>query len=259
MNRELMDRMVGAVRKAQKLLDDSPRVARALEPALNVCYFLSLGHGYDFEHYLAAFQDPALPVYGAFECDDDYLAWMLSELEDGRVPRGLVEVAGTRFMIGYSRALGDALLFRIPAAEDLRRPFVEQEREQLWDALDRAEGALSNARDEEAVEGLHWAALGLHFVCEAGCASEYAWFSEHIEDGLRPLRVFETLEEAEDWLWNHPSPPNGAPIQVGSEELTVGYWPGAGVRALLHALTLPVTAVKEEEEEDEGGDGGLVH
>ena len=51
-----MDRMVGAIRKAQNLLSDSPEVVEALLPALNVSYFLLDGHGHNFEDYLAAFQ-----------------------------------------------------------------------------------------------------------------------------------------------------------------------------------------------------------
>ncbi len=48
-----------------------------------------------------------------------------------------------------------------------------------------------------------------------------------------PLCSFSTREEADAWLKNHPSPPHGASVRVGKEELSVGYWRESGLRTLL--------------------------
>ena len=255
MNRKEMDRMMVAVSKAQELLRDSPQTVQLLDAALNVGYFLCQGYGYDFEDYLAAFRDPEQLPYAAFESDDDFITWTLMELEAGRVPRYIVEVDSVRFSIGYTRERGDALLLRIPSPERVRRPPTPQGQERLWEALDQAYEVLCGSTED--VEGLHCAALGLHFIHEAHCTPHYAWFLEHLNDDIPPLCIFRNKEEAEEWLNTHPSPPNGAPIAVGQDQYMVGYWRETGQRALMRMLTLR-NAV-EEEPRGGGNGGGFVH
>jgi hypothetical protein len=255
MNRKEMDRMMAAVSKAQERLRDSHKTVQLLDVALNVGYFLCLGHGYDFDDYLAAFRDPAQP-YDGFECDDDFHTWTLVELEAGRVPRGVVEIDSVRFSIGYTRARGDAMLLRIPSPEQVRRPRAPFGQERLWDALDKAYEVLRGSADD--VEGLHCAALGLHFVHESGCATEYGWFLSHLEEDVPPLCIFRNKEEAEEWLNTHPRPPNGALIAAGSEAYMVGYWRETGQRALVRMLTIR-KFVKEEPRGGGDGGGGFVN
>jgi hypothetical protein len=255
MNRTEMDRMMAAVSKAQERLGGSPPVAQALEPALKVGYFLCLGLGDDFDQYLAAFRDPALPVSGTFACDEDFVAWALAQREAGRVPRGIVEVAGTRCTIGYSRAKGDVQLLRLPSVEDVRRPLMGEQQEWLWNALDRAYEVLRDSAED--VEGLHCAALALRFLHESGCTSEYVWFLEHSDEELVPVCVFNTMEDAEDWLERHPSPPSGAPVHVGAQEYMVGYWPTSRERALLRIM--PLRQVMNLVPREGGGGGRLMH
>jgi|GEM_PF-2553512 len=229
MNRDELDRMVGALRNAQELLRDTPEVAEALLPALNVSFFLLDGHGHNFEDYLAAFRGAPLPFLGAFSNPEEFDAWLKTHFEPP--PRGTTQIAGERYTLGYSRLNGTPLLLQLPLVKDLRRPGGEQEQERLWLALDQAQAVLSSSPEE--LEGLHAAALALHFIHAAGCEREFAHFLAHFDEHLPPLCFFATREEAEAWLKNHPSPPDGATVQVGEDEFTVGYWPSSGRRVLL--------------------------
>jgi hypothetical protein len=123
-----------------------------------------------------------------------------------------------------------------------------QGQERLWLALDQAHAVLSSSPED--VEGLHSAALALHFVQEAGCAEEFEHFLAHFDEPSPPLCSFVTREEAEAWLKNHPSPPDGATVQVGEDELTVGYWPSSGRRVLLRFPKYEELDDVEEEDED---------
>ncbi|WNG14175.1 hypothetical protein [Cystobacter fuscus] len=214
-----VDRMVGAIRKAQDCLDASSDLVEALLPALNVSYFLLDGHGQNFEDYLAAFSGTSLPSLGSFSSREELDAWLKTHSEPP--PSGSLRIAGERYTLGYSRASGQPLLLRLPPLEALRRPEIEQGQDLLWRALDEAHSALSSSPED--LEGLHSAALALHFVHEAGCARDFARFLAHLDAPLLPLCSFATREEAESWLGKHPRPPHGACVQVGGEMLTVGY------------------------------------
>lgn len=244
MNRDELDRSVGALRKAQELLSGFPEVAEALAPALHASYFLLDGHGLNFEDYLAAFRGSSLPLLGSFSSRAEFEAWLKTHFVPP--PRGALLVGDERYSLGYARASGQPLLFRVPPVEVLRRPGGTEEQEELWSALDRARTVLDSSPAD--VEGLHSAALALHFIHEAGCAGEFAHFLAHLDEHLPPLRSFATREEAEAWLKSHPSPPDGACVQVGDEQFTVGYWPRTGLRALLR---YPTDEALEEVAEDE--------
>ncbi|MFP2927075.1 hypothetical protein ACLESO_18110 [Pyxidicoccus sp. 3LG] len=220
---------MGALIKAKELLRGSPEVAEALVPALHASYFLLDGHRHNFDDYLAAFRGSSLPFLGTFSSREEFDAWLKNHFEPP--PRGALVVAGNRYTLGYARLSGQPLLLQVPSVEDLRRPGDTEGREQLWFALDRARAVLGSSPG--AVEGLNSAALALHFIHEAGYAREFAHFLAHPDEHLPPLCSFATREEAEIWLKSHPSPPDGACVQVGEEQLTVGYWPASGRRALL--------------------------
>ncbi|MFY0583839.1 hypothetical protein ACN28S_64600 [Cystobacter fuscus] len=214
-----IDRMVESVGKAQDCLGASPELAEALLPALNVSYFLLDGYGQNFEDYLAAFTGTALPSLGSFSSREEFDAWLKTHSEPP--PSGSLRIAGERYSLGYSRASGQPLLLRLPPVEDLWRPGGEEGRERLWHALDEAHSTIGSSPED--LEGLHSAALALHFIREAGCARDFARFLAHLDAPLPPLCSFATREEAEAWLAKHPRPPHGASVQVGGELLTVGY------------------------------------
>ncbi|OJH37413.1 hypothetical protein BON30_29470 [Cystobacter ferrugineus] len=214
-----VDRVVGAIRKAQDALGASSELAEALLPALNVSYVLLDGHGQNFEDYLAAFTGISLPSLGSFSSREEFDAWLKTHSEPP--PSGSLRIARERYTLGYSRASGEPLLLLLPRIEDLWRPGGEEGRERLWRALDEAHSALSSSPDD--LEGLHSAALALHFIREAGCTRDFARFLAHLDEPLPLLCSFATREEAESWLRKHPRPPHGASVQVGGEMLTVGY------------------------------------
>lgn len=244
--RDEVDRMVGSIRKAQELLSGSPEAADALVPALNVSYFLLDGHGHNFEDYLAAFRDASLPFLGTFSSPKEFDAWL--KTHSMPPPRGSMRIAGERYTLGYARLDGKPLLLRLPLVEDLRRPGGVEGQARLWPALDQAQAVLGSSPED--LEGLHSAALALHFIHESGCAREFEHFLAHLDEHLPPLCSFSTREEAEAWLKNHPSPPDGATIQVGEDELTVGYWPGSGRRALIYFPKYEALDDVEKEDED---------
>lgn len=231
MNRTELDRTVGAVRKAQELLGDSPGVADALAPALNVSFFLLDGHGYNFGDYLAAFKDPSAPPLGSFPTREDFASWLKTHFVPP--PMGTVQIGGHRYSLGYERLKGESLLLRIPSAEELKRPGEAREQEPLWRALDQAQATLQSSPED--LEGLHSAALALHFIHEAGCAQEFAHFLSHFDEPLPPLCSFATREEADAWLMAHPSPPNGACVWIAEEEFIVGYVRERDQRLLVRA------------------------
>lgn len=245
MIRDELDRSVGALRKALELLQGTPGIAESLAPALHVSYFLLDGHGHNFEDYLAAFRGASLPFLGTFSSRTEFDAWLRAHFVPP--PHGALQVAGERFTLGYARVSGQPLLFRVPRVEDLRRPGGTEGQEQLWLTLDRAQAVLGASIAD--VEGLHFAALALHFIHEAGCSHEFAHFLAHLDEHLPPLCTFATREEAEAWLKRHPSPPDGACVQVGEERLTVGYWPRSGLRSLLR---YPQDEESDEAAEDDG-------
>jgi hypothetical protein len=246
MNRDEMDKMVGALRKAQKLLSGSPVIAEALLPALNVSYFLRDGHWHNFEDYLAAFRGASLPFLGAFSSPEEFDAWL--ETHFVPPPRGNMQIAGERYTLGYSRLSGEPLVLRLPLEKDLRRPGGVEEQARLWPALDQARAVLDSSPED--LEGLRSAALALHFIHAAGCSREFECFLTHFEEHLPPLCSFSTRDEADAWLKNHPSPPDGATVQVGEEQLTVGYWPRSGRRVLLRFPKNDALDDLEEEDED---------
>ncbi|WNG51907.1 hypothetical protein F0U60_53210 [Archangium minus] len=246
MNRDEMNRRVGAIRKAQERLSGSPEVVEALLPALYVSYFLLDGHGHNFEDYLAAFRGASLPFLGAFSSPEEFGTWLKTHFVPP--PRGNMQIAGERYTLGYSRLNGTPLLLRLPLAKDLRRPGGAQGQERLWLALDQAEAVLSDSPED--LEGLHSAALALHFIHAAGCEREFSHFLAHFDEHLPPLCSFFTREEADAWLKNHSSPPHGASVMVGEDEFTVGYWPRNGHRVLLRVPQDEAFDDSDDEDQD---------
>jgi len=159
-----------------------------------------------------------------------------------------MQIADERYTLGYSLLNGTPLKLRLPLVEDSRRPGGVAGQARLWFALDQAQAALGSVPEE--LEGLHSAALALHFIHEAGCTRAFEHFLAHFDEHLPPLCSFSTREEAEAWLKKHPSPPAGATIHVGEDELTVGYWPRSGRRALIHFPKYEASDDVEEEDED---------
>jgi hypothetical protein len=230
MNADEVARIVGPLRKAQERLSGSPEAAAALLPAVNVSHFiLGSGHAHNFEEYLAGFRGTGRPLLGVFFNQEEFTAWLTTHFVPP--PRGTVEISGERYSLGYSRVSGQPRLLRLPSTETLMRPGGAEGENPLWLALDKAQEVLGSSPED--VDALHCAALALHFIHETGCTREFARFLAHFDEPRPPLRSFATREEAEAWLRNHPSPPHGASVQAGEEELTVGYWRERDQRVLV--------------------------
>ena len=106
----------------------------------------------------------------------------------------------------------------------------------------------STPEQEEALENVQSV---LSFI-EA--RNETAAFADHVArfdtTPLTPVLSFETRHEAEAWLRDHPSPPNGALIQAAKTLYTLSYSRRLEHRELLRVQT-PEALAQEEDGEDE--------
>ena len=112
----------------------------------------------------------------------------------------------------------------------------------------------STPEQHEAIEN---ARLVLYFIegrREAGPFTDY--FEKFDTEPLRPLIAFETKDEADTWLRNHPAPPHGATIGAAGSLYTLAYLREPEHRKLLRVLadkelmrTDDAEAQAEEEEE----------
>ena len=93
----------------------------------------------------------------------------------------------------------------------------------------RAEAFFTKLRDEtdsaEEREQLQVILDTLHFISSTGQHGAFGEYLEHVEAGAPPYVIasFETREEAEAWLGNHPSPPVSANVLIANDYHDVLY------------------------------------
>jgi hypothetical protein len=65
----------------------------------------------------------------------------------------------------------------------------------------------------------------LHFIASTGQHRAFGEYLDHLEAGAPPyvMASFATKEEAEDWLRNHPAPPDSANVLIGNDSHDVVY------------------------------------
>ncbi|ATB29605.1 hypothetical protein [Melittangium boletus] len=115
-----------------------------------------------------------------------------------------------------------------------------------------------HASTPEQHEALENARLALYFIEGRSEAGPFADYLEKFDaESRRPLIAFETKDEADAWLRNHPAPPHGATIGAAGSLYTLAYLRELEHRKLLRVLTdkeltrTDDAEVQAEEKEDE--------
>lgn len=88
----------------------------------------------------------------------------------------------------------------------------------------------------EDQELLDVAANAIHFISSSG---KLHAFEDYLADMAAdrhppPICSFDTREEADAWLKNHPEPPHGASVSIAGKDYTVAYFRELKHRALLY-------------------------
>jgi hypothetical protein len=105
----------------------------------------------------------------------------------------------------------------------------EQHRKSLEEDLSRTEGFFTKLRDEtdsaREKELIQVILDTLKFIFSTGQDRAFDEYLEHVEAGAPPFVIasFETREEAEAWLQNHPSPPVSANVLIANNYHDVLY------------------------------------
>lgn len=138
-------------------------------------------------------------------------------------------------------------------------PPAEQSREGLGgieERLSRAEGFFSKLREDEADSAREKELLQvildtLHFIAATGQHDSLGEYLEHVETGAAPYAIasFDTMEEAEDWLRSHPSPPASANVLIANDYHDVLYDRENGIRRLPRNRDLEYYLTELEQEE----------
>jgi hypothetical protein len=127
-------------------------------------------------------------------------------------------------ILGLAR---DALLFVSATGqrdrfEDFRKAPDTSEQSRLEEHLRGTEEFFTKLRDgagsAKEKELLQVILDALHFISSTGQHMAFSEYHEHVEAGAPPYVIasFETREEAEAWLGNHPHPPDFAQVLVAN-------------------------------------------
>ncbi len=91
----------------------------------------------------------------------------------------------------------------------------------------------------------------LYFIMGRNESGEFTHYFNNFHTA-HPSSVcsFDTKEEADTWLFNHPAPPHGATIEAANTHYTLAYSRDLNHRKLLRHLSDEELALSEETEED---------
>ncbi len=107
-------------------------------------------------------------------------------------------------------------------------------------ALDCIYRTREDSPSPEDQEILDVAANAIHFIASIGKLHAFEHYLASIASGGQPppLYSFDTREEADAWLKNHPEPPHGASVSIAGKDYTVAYFRELNHRALLYRPSL---------------------
>ncbi|WNG20349.1 hypothetical protein [Cystobacter fuscus] len=109
----------------------------------------------------------------------------------------------------------------------------------LEERMEEAAGFFTKLRDEadssEEKKRLQVFLDAFHFIALTGQSSAFGEYLEHVEAGAPPYAIasFDTREEAEAWLGNHPHPPDFANVLIANGYHDVFHDRETNVRRLL--------------------------
>jgi hypothetical protein len=123
----------------------------------------------------------------------------------------------------------------------------------IEDTLRLLQGAARFASTAEQRESIANSNLILFFILGRGEEGAFAKYLELFNtEALPPLFSFRTMEEADDWLRNHPEPPHGATIGAAGRLYTLAYSREINHRKLLHfPVDEGMASTKEVQDEAE--------
>jgi hypothetical protein len=127
--------------------------------------------------------------------------------------------------------------------------------EELQERLRQTEGFFTKLRDEAGSsrrkELLQVILDTLLFIASTGQHGAFGEYLEHVEAGAPPYVIasFETKEEAEAWLRNHPSPPDSANVLIANQYHHVIYERDINIRRLLRGRDLEYYLAEFREKE----------
>jgi len=239
----------GALQRLQEELDSPPGTEPLKTAALALHFIWGSGHLYNFEDYLACFnQVDAPPSSSSFDTRVQAEA-SLQQPRDPRVAHS-VTIAGTRYSVGYSLERGTRFLVRVPDSAELGTT-LQTTTPLMSEALAALRKARAHVHAPEDKEAVDTALLALQFLLESGQSPIFKNFLGSLDSRALPLPLcsFGTRQEADLWLSSHPRPPHGARVEIAGQRYSVGYSRDSGLRVLVRLPSLEEMDFTESSEE----------
>jgi hypothetical protein len=241
----------GVLQRLQEKLSSPPSLEPLETAALALHFIWGSGHLYNFEDYLACFnQGESSTSSSSF----DTRVQAEASLHQPREPRVAhsVAIAGTRYSVGYSLERGSRFLIRIPEIAELTAT-----PQTTTSVISKTLAALLQARAyvhvPEEKEAIDTALLALHFILESVQSPVFESFLGRLDSKALPLPLcsFGTRQEADLWLSSHPRPPHGARVEIEGQRYSVGYSRDSELRVLVRLPSLEEMNLTESSEEND--------
>jgi hypothetical protein len=240
----------GALQRLQEEFGSPPGTVPLKTAALALHFIWGSGHLYNFEDYLACFNQGDSPTSSS---SFDTRGQAEASLQQPMDPRHAhsVAIAGTRYSVGYSLERGARFLVRVPASAELMTTTVQTTIPPMSEALAALRQARARVHAPKDKESVDTALLALHFVLESGQSPLFENFLGSLDSKTLPLplRSFGTRQEADLWLSSHPRPPHGARVEIAGQRYSVGYSRDSGLRVLVRLPSLEEMDLTEPSEE----------
>jgi hypothetical protein len=226
----------GALQKLQEEIDSPPGTEPLRTAALALHFIWGSGHLYNFEDYLACFNQGTPPT-STFDTREQAEA-SLQQPMDPRHAHSIA-IAGTRYSIGYSLERGVRFLVRVPDNAEATADW-QTTPPLLREALVALHQTRARVRTPEDKESVDTTLLALHFILESGQSPIFENFLGSLDSKALPLPIcsFGSPQEADIWLSAHPRPPHGARVEIAGQRYSVGYSRASGLRALVRLPSL---------------------
>jgi hypothetical protein len=243
-----IDTACGALQRLQEEIGAPPGAEPLKTAALALHFIWGSGHLYNFEDYLACFNQGDSPTSSSsFDTREQAEAWLHQPMDPRHAHS--VAIAGTRYSVGYSLERGVRLLVRVPESVELTTPL--QTTTPLSEALAALRQARARVHSPEDMESVDSTLLAIHFILETGQSLSFENFLRRLDSEALPLPLctFGTRQEADTWLSAHPRPPHGARVEIAGQRYSVGYSRDNGLRVLVRVPSLEELDLTEPSEE----------
>lgn len=243
-----IDAVCSVLQKLQEKIGSPPGAEPLRTAAIALHFIWGSGHLYNFEDYLACFnQCDSHPPPSSFATREQAEASLQQPMEPRRAHS--VAIAGTRYSVGYSLERGVRFLVRIPESAGLTTT-TQAMSPLMHEAFATLRQARAHVLTHEDKASVDIALLALHFILESGQSSPFEEFLGNFDSNIPrlPLCSFGTRKEADTWLNAHPRPPHGARVEIAGQRYSVGYSRDSGLRVLVRGPTLEELGLTEQGE-----------